>query len=215
MPRRQSRILFGTFIALMFVTSACDMLFPPPSLELSAVPVYTGAERMDPSENSFAALRYNQDQKWIASGHKAAVNAYVLPTGTTSGQVKAFYHSQLPKLGGQISDMMPDNDRFGDIDLDRGMQTIFIYFDASTESSAPILLIENYIVNGCAKGGTGCTPGPLLVHTCPPGLELKTVTSSRPNYAGNGTITTSSDYCYDSAGKRVAPTDAYATPQAP
>ena len=204
----------GWLIILMFTLSSCDTFTPP--LELSAVPVYTGAEKIDPSENSFAALRYNQDQKWIVSGHKAAVNAYVLPTGTTSGQVKTFYLARLSQLGGQIENMMGDNEQSGDIDLDRGMQTIFIFFNDRTESSAPILLIENYIVNGCSPiRGAGCTPGPLLVHTCPPGLELKTNTSSRPNFAGNGTISTSTDYCYDSAGKRIDPLNVYATPQAP
>jgi len=214
MSRMKYLILFGVFIILMFSTSACDVIFPPPLLELNVVPVYTGAERMDPSENSIAADKYRQDQKWIVSGHKAAVNAYVLPKGTSIDQVKAFYASRLSQLG-RVEVITGYNNQFGDLEIDRGMQIITIHFDATSESPSPILLIENYIVNGCTKGGAGCTPGPLLVHTCPPGLELKTVTSSRPSSKGNGTVYTSSDYCYDSAGKRTEPLNTYATPTAP
>jgi len=206
MLKGQVPILFGAFIVLVLIISACDVFSSP--LELSAVPVYTGAERIDPSENSFAALRYNQDQKWIVSGHKAAVNAYVLPKGTTSGQVKAFYSSRLSPLG-KVQIMMGDNEKIGSIDIDRGFQSFFIFFSANTESPSPILLIENYIVNGCAHGGTGCTAGPRLIHSCLPGSELQTITSSRPNDSYNGTVYTSTDYCYDSAGKRSNPLNAY------
>jgi hypothetical protein len=213
MPKGKYLILFGVFLVVMLATSGCDVFFPPAPLDLGAVPVYPGAERFDPSENSFAADRYRQDRTWVISGHKASVNAYALPKGTTSGQVKAFYNSQFSKLGGRILDLIPDNGTYGDLDVDRGMQSIFIFFSAETESPVPILLIENYTVNGCSPiRGPGCTPGHEMVHTCPPGLELRTVTSSRPNNAGNGTIYASSDYCYDSAGKRSAPGNAYATP---
>ncbi len=215
MSRARYLVLLVVFISLMFASSACDMIFPPPPLDLGSVPVYPGAERIDPSANSVAADRYRRDQKWIVSGHKAETHAYVLPTGTTSGQVKTFYASRLSQLGGGVGILMGNNDQIGDISPSRGPQEITIEFNATSESPAPILLIENYIVNGCAKGGAGCKPGSQLVHTCPPGMELKTLTSSRPNEDRNGTISFATDYCFGSDGKRIAPSNAYGpTPRA-
>ncbi len=214
MSARKNIILAMLFALVISVLSACDVATPP--IALDSVPVYTGAERIDPSTNAVTAAVYRQDLEQIAHGHKSESKAYALPKDTTSTQVKDFYMPRLPQLGGSVESWMEDNAPMGSIFLHHGSQDITIEYDNMSGSPTPILLIESFIVNGCAGKGANCVPEPQMIRTCPPGMELKTEWVSRPNYDGNGTVSTETFYCAGPDGTRVAPTNSYeATPTSP
>ena len=209
LARKNFVAVIGAAILIVSLT-ACAEIISPPALDLDVVPVYTGAERIDPATNVVTAAVYREDLKQIANGHKSESKAYALPKGTTSTQVKEFYLPRLPQLGGDVESWMEDNAPMGSIFLHRGPQDITIEYDNMSGSPTPILLIESFIVNGCAGNkAANCVTAPEMIRTCPSGMKLKTEWVSRQNYNGNGTVSTETFYCVGPDGTQVAPTNSY------
>lgn len=126
--------------------SACSTIAPPVALD--AVPVYPGAEHIDPSQDKTAAAADRQAKRAMANGHKNEIRAFLLPAGTTGAQIKAFYVSKLAQFGGQVTIMLEDDAPLGNITLDHGMQALSIEYDHMDESQPPVLIIDSFIPNG-------------------------------------------------------------------
>jgi hypothetical protein len=129
MKRGRMRIRQALFLAVFLsigavAISACSVVSPAVSLD--SVPVYTGAQPVDPGLNATTAAVARQDKIAIVNGHKSESKAFKLPKGTTPAQVRDFYVARLTQLGGQVVMDLGDDAPFGNITLQHGSQALTI-----------------------------------------------------------------------------------------